>query len=333
MSEALIYDLQEGQKRQFIDAETVFLAQRQARDSALAEVRGSMFWRDLRGVRTLIRASARGAQKSLGPESPQTLAVYESFVARKAKLQGRHKALSSQLLVQTRLNRALRVGRVPNIVVQVLKALDAHGLHDKFMVVGTHAMFAYEAAAGVRIGEAAVATRDVGILFDTRKNVAFFTALSRIDSSLIGIFRKVDPSFEVVSDQLQTARNQDGFEIDVIRRVASEADPHPLRMSRFEDDFWACQIPSGESLLSARKFEQTVVSTSGDMALMRTVHPIDFARIKTALASHRDREPLKRAKDLLQAKIALQIVDVYLPHLRETVGAPASEGEAPGAAV
>jgi hypothetical protein len=52
---------------------------------------------------------------------------------------------------------------------------------------------------------------------------------------------------------------------------------------------------------------------------MRTVHPIDFARIKTALASHQDREPLKRDKDLLQAKIALQIFDAYLPHLRETV--------------
>ena len=41
-------DQSENQKRQFIDAETVFLASTQAARAA-AEVRGSMFWRDLRG--------------------------------------------------------------------------------------------------------------------------------------------------------------------------------------------------------------------------------------------------------------------------------------------
>jgi hypothetical protein len=55
-------------------------------------------------------------------------------------------------------------------------------------------------------------------------------------------------------------------------------------------------------LASARRFDQVVVATSGEMALMRTVHPLDFARIK-------------RGKDALQAAIINTLVAEYLPHL------------------
>ena len=134
-------DQSENQKRQFIDAETVFLASTQAARAA-AEVRGSMFWRDLRGRSTLIRTSASSAQKSLGPRSAETEAMFSSFMARKQAAEDRLKALKAQLETQKRLNRALRVGRVPNVVVDVLNALEGMGVQDHFMVVGTHALYA-----------------------------------------------------------------------------------------------------------------------------------------------------------------------------------------------
>jgi hypothetical protein len=307
-------DQSESQKRQFIDAETVFLALTKAQKAA-TEVRGSMLWRDLRGKSTLIRTSTSSAQKSLGPRSAETEAIYTSFMARKKTVQERQKALKSQLATQQRLNRALRVGRVPNVVVGVLNALESMGVQEHFMVVGTHALYAYETAAGVRITQEAMATRDVDMLFDTRKRIAFFSAMKKIDSSLIGVLRKVDPSFEVVDDQLYTARNQDGFEVDIIRRTAKDADPHPLRMSDDEDDFWAVQVSMGEKLQSARRMDQVVVATSGEMALMRTVHPLDFARIKQALSKQIGRDPNKRGKDALQADIVTELVAQHLPHL------------------
>jgi len=307
-------DQSESQKRQFIDAETVFLATAKAQKAA-AEVRGSMLWRELRGKSTLIRTSASSAQKSLGPRSAETEAIYTSFMARKQSAQERQKALKAQLAIQQRLNRALRVGRVPNVVVGVLNALENMGVQEHFMVVGTHALYAYETAAGVRIAQEALATRDVDMLFDTRKRIAFFTAMKKLDSSLIGVLRKVDPSFEVVEGQLYTARNQDGFEVDIIRRAAKDADPHPLRMSNVEDDFWAVQVSMGEKLQSARRMDQVVVGTSGEMALMRTVHPLDFARIKQALSQQIGRNPNKSGKDALQAKIVSELVAQHLPHL------------------
>lgn len=313
LSSTLFLDQSESQKRQFIDAETVFLAAAKAKKAA-AEVRGSMLWRELRGKSTLVRTSASGAQKSLGPRSAETEAMYASFMVRKKSAKDRQKALKTQLATQQRLNRALRVGRVPNVVVGVLNALESMGVQEHFMVVGTHALYAYETAAGVRISEEAMATRDVDMLFDTRKRISFFTAMKKLDSSLIGVLRKVDPSFEVVEDQLYTARNNDGFEVDIIRRAAKDADPHPLRMSDEEDDFWAVQVSMGEKLQSARRMDQVVVATSGEMALMRTVHPLDFARIKLGLSKQIGRDPNKSGKDALQSRVITELVNEYLPH-------------------
>lgn len=311
---AHLLDLSESQKRQYIDAETVFTALAQARKSAL-EVRGSMIWRNLRGTRTLIRTSASGGQKSLGPHSEETQALYEKFMARKAHLEERVKSLKEQLIIQQRLNRALRVGRVPGIVVDIINALDDAGVQDHFMVVGTHALYAYEAAAGIRIAEQAMATRDVDMLFDTRKRVSFLTMMRKLDSSLIGLLQKADASFEITPDQHYTARNKDGFEVDVIRRMAGSTDPHPMCMSEAEEDFWAMQVSMGEKLQSSRRFEQVVVATNGTMALMRTVHPLDFARIKLELSRQEARDARKRGKDALQAEIVAQLVESHLPHL------------------
>ncbi len=95
--------------------------------------------------------------------------------------------------------------------------------------------------------------------------------------------------------------------------MAGDVDPHPLRLSDKEDDMWAVQIPSGEKLLGARRFDQVVVSVSGDMARMCTIHPLDFVRIKSSLGERHDRNPLKAPKDKLQATLVDKLVRQYLP--------------------
>ena len=50
---------------------------------------------------------------------------------------------------------------------------------------------------------------------------------------------------------------------------------------------------------------------------MRTVHPLDFTRIKMVLSQQADRDPNKRGKDALQAAIVNTLVADYLPHLQE----------------
>ncbi|WP_326533196.1 GSU2403 family nucleotidyltransferase fold protein [Pseudorhodoferax sp.] len=305
--------LSEAQTRQYIDAESAWRALEEAQQAA-QEVRGSMMWRTQAGRRYLVRVSASGAQTSLGPASDANTEIFERFTARKHGVQARLRQLRDTVEQHARVNRALRVGRVPTIVVDTLNALAKAGLQQHFLTVGTHALYAYETACGVRVRTEATATQDIDLLLDTRRYLRFVTTMQRLDTSLLGIFQKVDKSFALRGDQQYTAVNAAGFEIDVIRRAAQGSgadDPHPLRVSAFEDDFWAVQVPTGQALLGGGRFSQMVVALNGQMATMHAPSPDSFVRIKTGLGRRADRDPLKRRKDLLQAQVVQQLLDLH----------------------
>lgn len=302
----------ENQKRQYIDAETVFDELRRVRKEA-TQHRGGMIWREIKGRKYLVRTSPKGTHKSLGPESAETRQIFERFTARKAEVSLRLTAIEHTADEQRRLNRALRVGRVPAIVIGVLNALEAAGLSAHFMVVGTHSLYAYESACGVRIAPEAMATRDIDLLFDARKHLAFISLMRESEASFMGILKKVDKSFVRLEHRKETARNDRGFEVDVIRRMAKDGDPHPLRLSDHEDDVWAVQAPTGDRIHGASRFSQMVVGTNGEMAWMNTMHPMAFASIERVLADFPNREPLKRSKDRLQADLVEALVHEYMP--------------------
>lgn len=314
-------ELEEKQLRQLSDAQAAWRNLRQARKDA-AEVRGSMKWKTVEGRTYLVRVSPKGAETSLGPQDESTRAIHDAFHARKGPVEARLKAMKGTLDEHRRLNRVFRVGRTPTVVVRSLAALDEAGLSEQFLTVGTHALYAYETAAGVRVESGAVATQDLDLLFEAGKLRAYTARMARSDArSLIGVLRKADPTFRIKRDQLQTAVNDGGFEIDIIRRQAAGDDPHPLRMSDEEDDFWAVQVDQDEQLASSRKFEHLVVAANGEMALMRTLHPLDFVRLKQELAQRPGRDALKAPKDRLQAKVVQQLWEEYLQHL----AAPAAD--------
>lgn len=307
-----ILELLPNQTRQYIDAETVFLELRRAKAEA-AEVRGSMFWRTQGNAEYLIRESSGGAQKSLGPRSAETQAMHERFKRRKTDTASRLAALTVAAHNQQRLNKALRVGRVPGIVVKTLNALEAAGLQDHFVTIGTHSLYAYESACGVRFVPDALATQDLDLLFDSRKRMSFMSQMRRMDSSFIGALQKADPTFRVMHDQKQTAINDAGFEVDVIRRAAKDRDPHPFRMSADENDLWAVQVEGADKMLSAPRFSQMVVAETGHMAVMNTMSPLTFIAIKRMISTAVGRDPKKRLKDALQADLVESLVRSHMP--------------------
>jgi hypothetical protein len=98
--------------------------------------------------------------------------------------------------------------------------------------------------------------------------------------------------------------------------MKQEDDPHPIRLSDDEDDFWAAQAPRAQELLDAPGFSAVIVATDGDMARMNTLDPIAFARFKRWMSELQDRDPLKRRRDALQAQLVEAVVRDYLPHLK-----------------
>ena len=310
-------DIGEDARRQYIDAQAAFTAWEDARKAA-AQVRGGMYWKRQGETDYLIRTSPRNAQKSLGPRSERTQEIYESFVARKDEAEKRLADLTQVIERHQRMNRALFVGRAPRILVDILNKLYNEGLSEYFTVVGTHALYAYEAAAGVGFGEeAALATKDIDLLLDTRKRLSFVTQMATVGTSMLKLIQKVDPTFKIRHDQKYTAVNSKGFEVDIIRREPKDGDPHPLRLTDEDDEFIVVPAKNAGLLLDGPRFSAMIVSTTGHMARMHTISPGTFVRFKRWMADQPDRDAMKRQRDILQANMVEELIDEYLPHLQQ----------------
>ena len=108
----------------------------------------------------------------------------------------------------------------------------------------------------MRVSLDAIATRDVDLLWDTQKRIIFFTQLARVDTSMLGVLKKGDSSFRMHKRQKYAAGNKDGFEVDIIRREAIDGDPHPIKLSDADEDFWVVQARRANVLLDAPGFPQ-----------------------------------------------------------------------------
>ena len=144
-----------------------------------------MYWKKEGNYEYLVKTKARGKQERVGRRTEETEKIYAEFHQRKQALQPRLKSLQAQLTTAQRLNRAVKAGRVPAIVIDILNAFDSAGLAEHFTVVGTHALYAYESAAGVRIAQQALATQDVDMLWDARKRVRFVADMKHLGKPLL----------------------------------------------------------------------------------------------------------------------------------------------------
>lgn len=302
-------------QRQYINSRQVFMALREV-EQAAKQFEGNMFWRKQEGKEYLIRTSRRGAQTGLGARSPDTEAVYDKFQARKAETEERLAQLSERMKLNIRLNRALLVGRVDSTIINILNSLYDAGLEDHLTVIGTNALYAYEAAAGVRIEEEHLATEDLDLLWDNRKKLTLAIREKITDSGLLGILKRVDKSFQLLRPtQLYTAMNNAGYQVDFIRRLGPGSDQEPAQLTNSAEDFWAVRARNVDWLLSAPKFESVIVGANGDMSKMVTVDPRAFALFKVWMAQDKDRDPVKKLRDVNQAKVVVPLIQTYLPQM------------------
>ena len=300
--------LSDNAARQAIDGVAIHQEWLRAAQSA-RQVAGGMYFKREGDYEYLVKTSPDNRQQRLGRRTPDTEATYQAFMQAKQQAEARKRSLDDALREAERMNKALKVGHVPNVVVSVLNTLDAAGLGEHFTVVGTHALYAYEMAASVRIQAGALATQDVDLLWDARKRVQFIGRMSRLDGSMLKVLQDADRSFRRMDNQLESAINDKGFMVDFLCRVAVDGDPHPFRFTDDEDDIWPVQAQRAEMFLQVARFEQTVVSVTGRMALMRTIAPSVFVEFKRWMAGLESRPAGKRRRDVLQANIVQQMLD------------------------
>lgn len=301
--------LSDNAARQMIDSTTLF--NEVSRVEALArQYAGGMYWKRQGEYEYLVKTSPDNRQRRIGPRCASTEKIHVEFITRKAQLESRLKPLRAALIEAERMNKALKAGRTPAMVVSILQSLQQARLDQHFVVVGTHALYAYEAAAGVRIVQGALATQDVDLLWDARKRVQFMTDLGRVDSSLLRVLQRADASFQRKEGHLGTAISARGFEVDFLRRQPEGDDPHPFRFSDDVEDLWPVQAVRAPVLTNAPRFEHIVIAATGRMALMRTIAPTAFIEFKRWLADAAEHRPEpKRRRDRRQADIVQGLLD------------------------
>jgi hypothetical protein len=306
-------ELTNEQRRQTIDSHQVHDAFWSASDELRRRFDGSMRWVTRKGRDYLHRK--RGTQeRSLGPRSAETERRYEAFIHGRERCRADVERLSKRLDLMAPVNRALNLGRVPKLTARILRMLDQQrllGTH--LLVVGTNALFAYEARAGVHVPSELLATQDADLLWDVRSRVELLVPEVR-RRGVLALLQKVDHSFRKRGGRDFRAFNRDGFIVDLIRpldkRVMNAGDRHTIGDS--DDDLHGVPIEGLEWLLNVPRFEAVAMAEDGYALRIVTVDPRAFALHKLWVAGRQDRDPLKRPRDRAQACAAADLARRWL---------------------
>lgn len=283
--------------------------------------RGSMVFSMTKGTEYLLRSaydpkSGQRRQTSLGRRSPETEAIKTAFDTGRIEAQARLRAAREVIERQAGVNRALGLGRVPEIGGRIVRAIDAAGLLGHGLrIVGTHALYAYEAAAGVQLGPEITTTEDIDILFDARVAMRFAADEEIGERTLIGLLRRVDRSFERGQQRFQ-ARNRDGYVVDLIRPLRNP--PWSLDRQTLTEqpvDLEAVEIAGLIWQENAPPFSAVAIDAQGFPLRLVAPDPRAFAVHKLWLSEQPDRDPLKRRRDEAQARAVGALVATYFPQL------------------
>jgi hypothetical protein len=307
-----ISDLSGDQRRQLIDAQQLFGALREADVEYRRRFEGSMRWVQREDTGYLLRKIGP-SERSLGPRTDRTEAAFRAFVEGKTAADERRRNLRRRLEELAPINRAMGLGRVPAITGRILRSLDREGLlGEQIVVVGTNSLFAYEAAAGVRLSSDLVATADIDFLLDARRRLSLAVHKVR-EQGLIGLLKKVDRTFTVSRNRYRAA-NSEGYVVELIRPEPKDVlrDRSSGTLTDLPDDLEGAPLIGLDWLISAPKMTAVAIDASGLPLRLVVIDPRAFALHKLWLSKRVDREPVKKQRDLDQAKAAARIATVHL---------------------
>lgn len=304
-----------AQSREFIDSAQAFETL-MATQMKRASYAGGMHWKTVGESDYLYKTKGgRGAARSLGPRSEETERIYAEFQRGKATSEERYKGLLAAVQERARFCKAARINRVPGVVTAVLREIELAGLlGGRLYVVGTNALYAYEAAAACQFDTSLLATADMDLLWDSRAKLDVVDARGRM-RGLMDVLRKADRSFEAIRKDGFRAANKEGYLIDLIQPARSP--PWRGQESRMSpsDELVAAEISGLDWLESSPRFAHVVIGDDGIPATMITVDPRAFAVHKLWLSQQTSREAVKRDRDRLQALAVAKLVAERLPHL------------------
>lgn len=307
-------EMADNQRRVFIDTVQLYQAFMDTFQKSRSYT-GGMHWKKSKGREYLFKTRDRyGYGKSLGLRSAKTEKILDDFRQAKKNLKERMAFFKERLKEQARFCKAAMIQRVPRVVTNILRLLDQQNLLGKnIIVVGTNALYAYEASAGIFFDSPIMATRDMDILWDIRPKLTLAADDKTEPGGLLSILRKSDRSFELSGSQPFQAVNRNGYMVDLIKAEPKRLMIKERRRMGGPGDLEAVELRNLQWLLSSPKFSQVVIGDDGYPSAMTVPDPRAFALHKFWLSAQPDREPVKKQRDRDQALAVVRLVIQHLP--------------------
>ncbi|MGA9725149.1 MAG: GSU2403 family nucleotidyltransferase fold protein [Candidatus Binatus sp.] len=268
--------------------------------------RGGLYWKTVGGRDYLVRTiGTHRGNRSLGPRSPETEEAFREFTETKRDLDERIKSISEEVARQAKFCVAAGVNRVPRLAADIVRSLDANGLLGSHLIIlGSHAMYAYEMAAGVHLKAGLPQTEDLDTLLNTKSEIELAGSIR--SAGLLGILQDVDKTFKPQRKRSFRAVNAKGFMVDLIR---APIDSGGLALTSIGSgsDLIAEQLRGLEWLTALPLMTQIVIAENGFPVRFVVPEPRVFALHKLWVSLQPTRDPIKRKRDLHQAEAIAQL--------------------------
>jgi hypothetical protein len=308
-------ELSNEQRRGLINAQQLYQAwnsvARQFQHSYEGNYLGSMRWEKRDGGEYLIREFNR-TRRSLGVRSAETEEIKDRYIYQRNELRVKKRRLEQRIRESRLVNVALRIGRVPDIAARIIRKIHDSGLlGSQMFIIGTNALFAYEARAGIHFEDDIIATDDMDFLWDARKRLGIASP-EMTKGGILGLLQKVDSSFSTHSSFGYYAENNSGYIVDILcQETASNKGADPKSVTGIGDDLSVTPAEGLGWLINSPKFEEIAIDERGLPVLISCVDPRVFALHKLWLSKQTERKSIKRPRDKAQAEAVGALAKAY----------------------
>jgi len=308
----MIKEIDSESRRILINAQESYMVLKDAYQAG-RHYRGGMRWKRTNEREYLFHTrDGRGNGKSMGVRNSETEQIYDSFHKNKRASKERIRHLNDSLKRQSRFCIAAALNRVPAVSSKILRLLDQEGLlKSGVMVIGTHAMYGYEADVGVQFDASSIATEDIDLLFNSRAGLKISGELET--AGLISLLQRADKSFELCGDGHFRAANSRGFMVDLVKATpANLFEDEGRTIGSASVDLVATEMEGFVWLSNAPGRFVVAIGSDGYPVPMYVPDPRFYAVNKAWIADQPNRDPKKRPRDLTQAMLAADVATRYL---------------------
>ena len=208
-----------------------------------------------------------------------------------------------------RFCRAALIHRVPETIIRIVRRLEMDGLTGATVtVIGTHALHAYEFAAGVFIE----VPKGSPFWSGAAQKLTLAATRPIPPDDLLRLLGQADRSFQPLTGNGFQAVNKADFLVKLARPPVVRVQTRP---ALHDAPGPAVPADSGDltALLGAPKFSQVVIGKRGTPTTLVVPDPRALALHKLWLSQQEDREPEDRSRDRAQAMALAELILRYLP--------------------